>query len=569
EGLSDPRARYVHRAPDGRVLVGTQNGLFEYRGGRFVPVGRDRGLPADIDVVSIATLDGGAIAVGTLDEQIHFFDGHRWHRIGDREGMPGNSPFYLVERAGFLWAAGIRGISRVPMTDLYALAGGRATRVHGEMLLNERGDPMSGQQGYCCNGAGTSKGFLRDGTLWLPSRDGVVSMDTGAIDKNSAPPRAVVERMQVDGRWLPAFDVEDTRLPADARDLSFEFTVLSFQDPKSTNLQYRLVGYDRSWQTADPFNRSARYTNLPPGDYTFEVRGTNNARVETREPARLAFGIRPLFHETALFRVLLALLALSIVYAGYRVQQHRYRLRQAVLERLVQQRTEALEIANHRLEEASQTDPLTGLRNRRYMANQIPADLAYYDRRLQQGVHPDEVMVFALVDIDHFKAVNDTHGHRAGDRVLQQFAQVLSRLVRSGDYVIRWGGEEFLVVFRPMPTRNLQVIGDRIRAAVAGHEFDIGTGTPLRLTCSAGLAEYPVFGDQRTQPGWETIIELADQALYYVKANGRDGWAAFRPTGPTDIAALLHELQAGPEDLLREGRLRLLGTKTAPEPVAC
>jgi diguanylate cyclase (GGDEF)-like protein len=561
DGLGDERVRYVHRGREGRLLIGTQSGLFELSKGRFVPLGRDTGLPAGVDVTSIATLPGGAIVIGTLGERLHYFDGRRWVQIDDERGMPRNSPFFLTLHDGYLWAAGIRGISRVPMEDVRAFAAGRIDRVRGEMLLNERGDPMSGQQGYCCNGAGTSKGFLRGGTLWLPSRDGVVAMDTDAIVKNAIAPHAVIERVQIDDRWQSAHAIAREDLPTHVRDLSFDFTVLSFQDPKSVGIEYRLVGYDRDWRAADPFNRSARYTNLPPGDYTFEVRGTNNAGVPTREPARLAFAIQPRFHETGLFYALLALLLATLVYAGYRLQQHRYRLRQRELESLIQQRTEALEIANHRLEEASQTDPLTALRNRRYMANQIPTDLAYYDRQLQQGEHQDEAMVFALVDIDFFKAVNDNHGHRAGDRVLQQFAQVLTGLVRSGDYVVRWGGEEFLIVFRPMPMRNLSIIGDRIRAAVIGHEFDIGTGTPLRLTCSAGLAEYPLFRDHRTQLGWETMVELADQALYYVKSHGRDGWAAFRPTTTTDVATLLQELQHGADAVIAEGRLQLLGTK--------
>ncbi|MFC0682724.1 diguanylate cyclase [Lysobacter korlensis] len=562
EGLTDARVRYLHLADDGRLLVGTQSGLYERRGERFVEIGEDRGLPPNLDVTSIVTLDGGQMVLGTLGERIHFFDGRRWIEFDEPHGMPRNSPFFLAHHDGYIWATGIRGITRAPLADLRAFAAGRIKRVRGEMLLNERGDPMSGQQGYCCNGAGTSKGFLRDGTLWLPSRDGVVAMDTDAIVKNRTVPHAVVERVQVEDRWQPAVAIAGETLPAGARDLSFEFTVLSFQDPKSVGIEYRLVGYDREWRQADPFNRSARYTNLPPGDYAFEVRGANNAGVATAKAARLAFSVQPRFHETALFYALSVLLLATLVYAGYRLQQHRYRARQRELENLVQQRTEALEIANHRLEEASQTDPLTALRNRRYMANQIPADLAYYDRQRQQATRPDDAMVFALVDIDFFKAVNDNHGHRAGDRVLQQFAQVLGRLVRSGDYVVRWGGEEFLVVFRPMPTRNLTMIGDRIRAAVAEHEFDVGTGTPLRLTCSTGLAEYPLFRDHRTQLGWETMVELADQALYYVKSHGRDGWAAFRPTPTTDITTLLQELQQGADAVIEEGRLQLLGTKT-------
>ena len=565
DGLDDARVRYFHRTREGRTLAGTQGGLFEMRGERFAPVGIDSGLSPGLDVTAITQLADGRLVIGTLIEQSYVLDGGHWHTLGREQGLPANSPFFLTEHAGYLWAAGIRGIARVPLADLAGLASGRLPRVRGEMVLNERGDPMSGQQGFCCNGAGNSKGFLRGDSLWLPTRDGIVVLDTASIVKNPFRPNVVIERVQVRDQWQPATALRDGALPADSRDLSFEFTVLSFQDPQSVGVEYRLLGYDRDWRPGNALQRSARFTNLPPGAYTFEVRGFNNAGVASAAPARLPVSIRARFHETTLFLALSALLLASVVYAGYRLQRHRHRLQRGLLEGLIQQRTEALEVANHRLEDASQTDPLTALRNRRYMANQIPADLAYYDRQIQQGAHQGEVMMFALVDIDHFKAINDTHGHAAGDRALQQFAQVLGGLVRNGDYVVRWGGEEFLLVFRPMPTRNLAVIGERVRSAVANRAFDIGGATPLRLTCSIGLSEYPLFRDHRVQLGWETMVELADQALYYVKTHGRDGWAAFRPTDLTDLSTLLQELRSGPDALLARGKLLLLGSMASPD----
>ena len=569
DGLSDPRVRYVHVAPSGRLLVGTQDGAFERDGERFVPLGAGRGLPGNLDVTVLRELADRSLVLGTLAEQMHVFDGTRWKALGTAQGMPANAPFFLAESNGELWVAGIRGIARVPTADLRALREGRAPRVRGEMLLNERGDPMSGQQGYCCNGAGTGKGALVDGVLWLPTRDGVVAMDTLGVTRNAVPPGVVIERVQAGGGWKHASDVAGTDLPQGQRDLTVEFTALSLQDPRSIALQYRLRGYDTQWVNADPQSRRARYTNLPPGDYVFEVRGANNAGVWNARHARLAFHVPPRFHETPLALVMGALVLGSMVYAGYRLQKYRFRTRQAALEAEVQQRTEALEIANHRLEEASQTDALTGLRNRRYMANQLPQDLAYYDRQMEQGRHAGEVMMFALVDIDHFKSVNDTHGHKAGDRVLQHVAQVLTTLVRSGDYVVRWGGEEFLLVFRPMPHRNLEVIGDRIRAAINAARFDIGTAQPIALTASIGISEYPLFRDHRVQLGWETMVELADQALYWVKTHGRDGWAAFRPTGSTDLVTLLQDLQDGPERLVATRRLQLLGSAaSSPSPHA-
>jgi len=117
-----------------------------------------------------------------------------------------------------------------------------------------------------------------------------------------------------------------------------------------------------------------------------------------------------------------------------------------------------------------------------------------------------------------------------------------------------------------MPARNIAVIGERIRNAVKAHAFEVGAGAPLPLTCSTGLSEYPLFLDRRTTHGWETMVELADQALYYVKTHGRDGWAAFRPTAATDLVTLLQDLQNGPDAMIAAGRLQLLGTTAAPSP---
>ncbi|WP_374604890.1 two-component regulator propeller domain-containing protein [Arenimonas sp.] len=562
QGLNDPRARIIRETRDGRMLVGTQGGLYEFKDGRLLPVGLDTGLHQDLDITAIHELPDGRLLVGALSEEIFLLQDGRWHAFDDSVGMPVNSPFFITHDAqGYVWVAGIRGVHRVLLQDMADVAAGRRKSVRGEMLLNERGDRRGGQKGYCCNGAGHAKGFIERGELWLPTRDGLVAMATIGIEKNSTAPRTVIERIQVGDEWRDADPGADWRLERTQRDLSFEFTVLSLQDPKSVQLRYRLVGYDEDWRTLeDPTRRSVNYTNLPPGAYVFEAQGSNNAETWSAAPAQIGFWIEPHFHETPLFYWLLAGLGASIVYAGYRRQQGKHRRQRQALELLVSQRTEALEVANHRLEEASQTDPLTGLRNRRYLANQIPADIAFYDRESVRRNSPDEVMVFALIDIDHFKAVNDTHGHQAGDRVLQQVAQVLGQLVRTGDYIARWGGEEFLLVFRPMPNRHLPMLGERICAAIAGHRFDIGKPEPLRITCSVGFIECPLFRDARGGLGWEQLIDMADRALYFVKAHGRNGWATFRAREDTNMSDLQVALRGDPDALVGAGRLQLLAS---------
>ncbi|PWF49347.1 ligand-binding sensor domain-containing diguanylate cyclase [Massilia glaciei] len=570
EGLTDVRLRQVRELRDGLLLVGTQDGLFEFEDGRLARVGLGQGLPAGIDVTALLELPGGELVIGTLSEQIFMFDGKRWTEFSSKQGLPPSAPFFLTgDGNGFLWAAGLRGLVRVPLADMRRLQRGEIATVPAEMVLNERGDRHSGQQAFCCNGAGNSKGFIdAAGTLWLPTRDGVVTLDTGGVTKNRVVPKVAIERVQYLGKWHDVDPTTALNLANNARDLAFEFTVLSFQDPKSVVVRFRLRGYDTDWRELPAgVPRAVNYTNLPAGDYTFEVKASNNAGVWSEAPAAMVFSISPHFYETGLFYALLALSLGALVYAGYRRQRRLHNLQRVRLEELVAERTQQLNTAILQLEHASQTDPLTGLHNRRYLSNQLPADLAFYDREYARTGSSEHALLFALVDIDHFKRINDTYGHKAGDIVLQQFAEVLTSLARVGDYIVRWGGEEFLLVFRPVPRRFVNVLGERIRSTVAGRMFDVGEDLQVPITCSVGLSEYGLFRAPKQRVGWEQMIELADAALYWVKENGRDGWAALRPTEHADLEDLIAGLHTGVQPMLDGGRLGIINSRDyrAPE----
>ena len=178
---------------------------------------------------------------------------------------------------------------------------------------------------------------------------------------------------------------------------------------------------------------------------------------------------------------------------------------------LYRRRVDAARIAS----ELSVTDALTGLRNRRFVQQTIEADAASAIRRARTD--PDGGLVFILLDIDHFKAVNDTHGHKAGDAILTGMAAVLRASSRASDTIARWGGEEFLVVCRATPPRDGAVLAERIRAAVEACAFPGG----LRVTCSLGLAALPF---ERRELTWEQAVALADRALYEAKRAGRNRW---------------------------------------------
>ena len=136
--------------------------------------------------------------------------------------------------------------------------------------------------------------------------------------------------------------------------------------------------------------------------------------------------------------------------------------------------------------------------------------------------------MFILLDMDLFKPVNDTHGHSAGDRLLEQLAALLQKALRDSDYLVRWGGEEFLIVARATGWREAAELVERLRAAVGKQEFRISANLTLHKTCSIGFAAYPFYPLQPTALNWEQVVDRADEALYIAKNSGRNGWVGLR-----------------------------------------
>ncbi|MDI1254150.1 two-component regulator propeller domain-containing protein [Thermomonas sp.] len=562
QGLRDPRTRLVNELADGRLLVGTQDGLYLLENDRLVQQGFTTGLPPGLDVTAIHELSNGDWVIGSLDENLYVRHGEHWQQLSTEQGLPGNAAFYITEDSkGYLWLAGIRGVERLPIADLARLREGKIKKVDAEMVLNERGDRRSGQQGFCCNGAGNSKGFIDHDVLWLPSRDGVVALDTRAIVKNPVPPDVVIERLQFQDRWHDVTASEKLVLPEDARDLAFEFTAFSFQDPASVTLSYQLVGYDPDWrdlQVVSP--RSVNYTNLPSGDYVFQVKAANNAGVWGRTVARLPFRITPRFQETPLFLILGLLLLGTVLYAGYRTQHHAHLAQRNLLEQQVNERTEQLHVANVQLEHASQADPLTGLHNHRYLANQIPADLAYYDREQARGAYSNHALVFAVIGFGDAFGTAESPQFTVDGMALSHAAQTLVRLVRAGDYLARWQDDCLLLVFRPTPRLAVTNLGERIRASVASQPLDRGDGQQVALDCSVGLAELPLAHDGQQLFGWEQSVELAEAALHWVRQHRGHGWALLRPTQSADLGNMLHDLRSNVARFIIQGQLDVVGS---------
>lgn len=230
-----------------------------------------------------------------------------------------------------------------------------------------------------------------------------------------------------------------------------------------------------------------------------------------------------------------------------------------------------LEQALRELEDASLTDPLTGLRNRRFLAQNIEADVTIsvrsYQDSLAIGASPpkDADLLMFLVDLDHFKLVNDKYGHAAGDAILVQIRQRLQQVFRDSDYLIRWGGEEFLIVARGVSRERAAELAARVCAVVADQAFALDEHTQLNQTCSVGFACYPFVTSQPRAVNWQDVIDIADIALYAVKHAGRNGWIGLSGEAHAWPDLLLCTLKADPKKVILNRELRLSSNKSAEE----
>ncbi|MGI6467320.1 MAG: GGDEF domain-containing protein [Sphaerochaetaceae bacterium] len=167
-------------------------------------------------------------------------------------------------------------------------------------------------------------------------------------------------------------------------------------------------------------------------------------------------------------------------------------------------------ITYSQLQKLAANDPLTGLYNRRFGLNRLSEE---YSRAIRSQL-PLGVLMF---DIDHFKKVNDTYGHTVGDRVLVNIAKIATMAGRKGDFVIRYGGEEFIMILPGAGKEDLMFIGERLRHMVEESVVQVGTNQ-IKVTISIGLVSYPVYGVESEYD----LTEAADQALYNAKERGRN-----------------------------------------------
>ena len=485
--------------------------------------------------------------------------GDLWLSYGDKHGLT------ILHKEGTTWVA-----SQVKVPDL--TSDGIVSMAFDEdgklWLGTSRG--VKRWDGQTCLRFGRGDGLPgedADGNaLWVDNKEVWFGMSNGlahfdAVERMGNPSPPSTKMLQAVDGGGHSWPVEDGLLdvPYAFRTMDFTFAAPSYLNESAVRLQVRLQGFEDQWR--DTKAREARYTALPPGYYRFEARAAIGDG-PFGDPDTLDFRIIAPWWRTWWFYSLCFAALSALVLASIRWRTKFLEQKNLQLESLIKARTLDLERANDQLKESSMVDSLTGLKNRRYLGMNLPEEetrvLRAYRTLQASGKPPSgEDLVFLLVDLDHFKMVNDEHGHAAGDAVLKVVAEAIRAATRETDTVARWGGEEFLIIARRADRGTADLIARKVLDEVSARAYPTGHGTDLRLTCSVGFSAFPVVMDKPDTFGWEDVVEIADQCLYAAKRTGRNAFVGVYFEAPEVDPDIIPLLLSDLPRLVKEGKLAL------------
>lgn len=515
--LPDHRISALLPGPDGAMWVGTRSGLARLQ-------------PRDMSVSRLPPEQVGRIGVpgGFISSLVYDRQGRLWigafgagvrvvtwtignaepaiRRITAAEGLPHNGVnMVLIDQAGVAWASTDKGLARIDGQTLQAHAIGA-----------EQG---LGIQMYWTN----SGAVTADGEVLFGGMGGLAIVDPSRpMTESSYVAPVVVTELRV-GDERPVMSYPLVRAPPQPlaisparRSVLVEFAALDFAAPERNRYEHRLRGIDDEWRAIDASRRVAMYTNLPVGRHTLELRAAGPSGPWS-PTLQIPLDVEPAWHETTWFKGALAVIVCATLAALVHTRTMYLRRRQLVLRALVDERTQQLLESQRQLEKIAYFDGLTGLANRRLFNDELR-------RLLAQSQRTGTAFALLLIDLDHFKQVNDTQGHDAGDALLVAVALRLQAAVRETDRVARLGGDEFAVLLHNLDDdADVATVCERIFAAFAQPVEH--NAQRLKPQGSIGAALCPRHGQAP-----EALYKAADMALYAAKRAGRNRWQMYAGT---------------------------------------
>ncbi|WP_337840392.1 diguanylate cyclase [Rheinheimera sp.] len=511
------------------LYVGTTGGLYWYAQQKLTRVGVGTSLYGAY-ITGVLTLPDARLVVATLDDGLFVRSkAGFWRQFSSSTGLPQEPVVSLLfdAKTDLLWASSLKGIFRVKSAEL---DGPDTQPPPFEQILTPYDRQLGAAPGRCCNGSGHSKVALWQDQLWYPSLKGLVAVPLNLKSLSDKTLKPLLQSVQGHQVYLIQPDQSRLVLALSDRNISLYYSALEFRKANEVEFRYRLNGFDQQWQYAGQ-RREAIYTNLPPGTYSFELQARYSGQSwSADQQQQLELVVPRLFNETLVYQGLWLLLVLLMLYGFAWLWRRKTLQQQQELSKLVRQRTSELQSSNERLyelndqlQQLTHKDALTGLRNRRFLFEQLPKDAEQYQQNRETLLLQGKCMALLHLDLDHFKQINDMHGNSVGDAVLQQVSALLLRESRGADYVVRYAGEQFVLVLRDVQQNAVADYARQWNQKLASHLFQTPDGQALTLTCSIGYACFPLdlLGGQLIS--WETSLQLAEIAGKRVKLSGRNG----------------------------------------------
>ncbi|TYL48146.1 ligand-binding sensor domain-containing diguanylate cyclase [Marinomonas sp. IMCC 4694] len=509
QGLPDNYIMALTEDDQGHIWVGTGVGVAKLTEKGFDPIpiatqegaGYAFGFWVEPDFVWIAT-DRGLIRYRQIDGHLSV--------IGRRAGLPIDKLFQVVHDGNHgLWLTSNRGIWRIDYQQAHAVADGRLINIAFEHFAEQDGMASAQANG----GSNPAAVAMETGQLWFATAKGVSTIDgSGLSQKNAVQLPVVIESVIADGQHLSL--QKNTVLPAGTNRITFDYAGLGYVLSSRIEYRTRLVGFENSWALRDK-NTLAEYTNLPPGDYEFLVSARypysdwNNA-IQTYN-----FRILPYFWQRLDAQMALGILFISLIISLLRWRLRRLRMSELHLTALVEQQTHALRQQSEDFKHQANEDDLTKLPNRRAFDKLL-------SKKFLKAKENNTPLALVIIDIDHFKHINDTYSHLIGDKAIQALSAQLKRLAGDTIHVARWGGEEFTLIVEGVENHSIAAYCDTVRQDIENIDYAC-VAAKLSLTVSMGVALVNQVDH------YEDLLKLADQALYQAKDRGRNRVEIWQP----------------------------------------
>jgi diguanylate cyclase (GGDEF)-like protein len=511
--LGDTRVTAIARGAGSALWVGTRTGLvrLDTVTGATTAMSTGTGKPGLLPSGYVSSLlfdRRGRLWVTVYGSGIGVLEAGTLRRIGIKEGLPDVGVNKVLEDGtGRLWVSTDDGLALIDPVTLAVRTLQQSQGVHVLEHWTNSGDITS------------------TGELLFGGQAGLTVVRPAVYKDSSYSAPLVVTEIRVGEKSLPVgpFNAAGKAalpvLPAGQGNVWVEFSALDFAAPESNRYSYRLQGYDADWIKVDAGYRRANYDKLPPGDYKLMLRGSNRDGAWSA-PRALALQVKPLWYQTIWLKILVGLSGIGLIAGLVQGRTAYLRRHRNKLQGLVEEQTAELRTIQKQLEQLAYADPLTSLPNRRLFNDELQS-------RVALAVRLGNPFALLLIDLDHFKEVNDTIGHDAGDALLVEVAQRLGAAVRDADRVARLGGDEFAVLLSNVSGHDgIEIVCQRIVDSLAlPVQFNTHT---LQVSASIGVALCP--GHATTA---NDLYKAADVALYAAKGGGRNTWRWYEGAGET------------------------------------